>query len=58
MYDSPKAIVGGTLIDGTGKPPVKNSVIVIQGSKIADVRTPCKPHKNFLIESTWRMDKE
>src|SRR5262249_35154552 len=28
------AIVGGTLIDGTGRPPVPNSVVVIEGELI------------------------
>ena len=34
MHTRPTAITGGTLIDGTGKPPVKDSVIIIAGSKI------------------------
>jgi len=29
-----KIIKGGTLIDGTGKPPLKDSIVVIQGSRI------------------------
>jgi hypothetical protein len=33
------AIIGGTLIDGTGKPSVKNCVIAIRGSRIIDVGT-------------------
>ena len=32
-----KALVGGTLIDGFGGPPLRNSVIIIEGSKIAAV---------------------
>lgn len=32
-----KAVKGGNLIDGTGKPPIENSVIVIEGSRITDV---------------------
>jgi len=28
------AIIGGSIIDGTGKPPLKNGVIVTTGSKI------------------------
>lgn len=39
--DTPKpaliAIIGGTLIDGTGKEPVPNSVILIEGNKIIGV---------------------
>src|SRR5262249_49483427 len=31
------AIQGGTLIDGTGKAPVANAVVVIEGNKIAAV---------------------
>ena len=32
-----KVIVGGTLIDGTGRPPVKDAVVVIEGNKIKTV---------------------
>lgn len=32
-----KALVGGTLIDGYGGPPVRNSVILVEGSKILRV---------------------
>jgi imidazolonepropionase-like amidohydrolase len=32
-----KVITGGTLIDGTGKPPVKKALLVIEGKKIAFV---------------------
>jgi imidazolonepropionase-like amidohydrolase len=32
-----KALVGGTLIDGFGGPPLRNSVVIIEGSKIAAV---------------------
>jgi len=32
-----KVVKGGNLIDGTGKPPIENSVIVIEGSRIAEV---------------------
>lgn len=31
------AIVGGTLVDGTGKPPVSDSVVIIQGGRITTV---------------------
>jgi imidazolonepropionase-like amidohydrolase len=34
-----KALVGGTLIDGNGGPPLRNSVIVIEGERIAAVGT-------------------
>jgi imidazolonepropionase-like amidohydrolase len=32
-----RALVGGTLIDGFGGPPIRNSVILIQGERIAAV---------------------
>ncbi len=32
-----KALVGGTLIDGFGSDPIKNSIVLINGSKIAAV---------------------
>ncbi|MFZ1809077.1 MAG: amidohydrolase family protein [Cyclobacteriaceae bacterium] len=32
-----KALVGGTLIDGFGGPPVHNSVVIVQGKKIIKV---------------------
>lgn len=31
------AVIGGTLIDGTGKEPVANTVIIIEGDKIREV---------------------
>ena len=34
-----KALVGGTLIDGFGSDPIKNSVIIIEGEKIKTVGT-------------------
>ncbi|UCD44797.1 MAG: amidohydrolase [Candidatus Bathyarchaeota archaeon] len=33
----PMAIIGGTLIDGTGRPPVRDSVVVLDGDFIAAV---------------------
>jgi len=33
------ALVGGTLIDGTGAPPVRNSVVLIRGDRIERVGT-------------------
>ena len=32
-----KALVGGTLIDGFGDPPLRNSVILIDGERIRAV---------------------
>ncbi len=34
-----KALVGGTLIDGFGSNPIKNSVILIDGERITAVGT-------------------
>lgn len=34
-----KALVGGTLIDGFGSKPIKNSVIIINGEKIQEIGT-------------------
>jgi imidazolonepropionase-like amidohydrolase len=34
-----KALVGGTLIDGFGGPPILNSVVVVEGDRIAAVGT-------------------
>ena len=34
-----KALVGGTLIDGYGGPPIRNSVVLIEGERIAAVGT-------------------
>jgi hypothetical protein len=35
----PIALVGGTLIDGTGAVPVRNSVVLIRGARIERVGT-------------------
>lgn len=32
-----KAIKGGTLIDSTGNEPIRNSLVIIEGSKIIEV---------------------
>ncbi len=32
-----RAIVGGTLIDGTGRPPVRDSVVIVKGTRIVAV---------------------
>ena len=34
-----KALVGGTLIDGFGSNPIKNSVVIIEGEKIKSIGT-------------------
>ncbi|HUE81530.1 MAG TPA: hypothetical protein VMM84_05385 [Pyrinomonadaceae bacterium] len=36
---SKKAIVGATLIDGTGRAPIKDAVVVIDGTRISQVGT-------------------
>ncbi len=33
------ALVGGTLIDGTGSPPVRNSVVLVRGERIERLGT-------------------
>ena len=38
-YGQKKALVGGTLIDGFGNEPIRNSVILIEGEKISRVGT-------------------
>jgi imidazolonepropionase-like amidohydrolase len=37
--DRPLALVGGTLIDGTGSPPVRNSVVLMRNDRIEAVGT-------------------
>ena len=37
--DGPLALVGGTLIDGTGRAPVRNSVVLIRGERIEKIGT-------------------
>ena len=32
-----KALVGGTLIDGFGGPPIQNSVVLVEGERITAV---------------------
>src|SRR5712691_1167313 len=41
----PRALVGATLVDGTGVPPVHDSVVVLRGGKIdcAGTRAQCPP---------------
>jgi len=39
MYAQTKALVGGTLIDGYGNEPLKNSVVLIEGETIVKVGT-------------------
>jgi imidazolonepropionase-like amidohydrolase len=47
------AIQGGTLIDGTGRPPVKNSVIMIEGDRFKAVGADGQaaiPHDSQIID--------
>jgi imidazolonepropionase-like amidohydrolase len=37
--DTPLALIGGTLIDGTGAAPLRNSVVLIRGSRIEKIGT-------------------
>jgi imidazolonepropionase-like amidohydrolase len=41
----PRALVGATLLDGTGAPPVPDSVVILRGGKIdcAGTRAQCPP---------------
>jgi imidazolonepropionase-like amidohydrolase len=63
---TPIALIGGTLIDATGKPPIPNSVVVIQGDRIvsAGARSITKIPTNaklidvsgrFLLPGLWDM---
>jgi len=62
----PLAIVGATLVDGTGKPPVPDSAVVVEGGKIvaagprAKVKIPKKATVfdaagKFLLPGLWDM---
>ncbi|MFW9777402.1 MAG: amidohydrolase [Candidatus Heimdallarchaeota archaeon] len=50
-------IIGGTLIDGTGRPPVENPVIVVSRSKILKVGTEMEvdiPKTSKIIDTTGK----
>ena len=34
LADPPKAIIGGTLIDGTGRPPIQDALVVVESGKV------------------------
>jgi len=57
QQNSLKALVGGTLIDGFGAAPIKNSVIIIENEKIKAVGTvkTLKVPKNAEVISTEGM---
>ncbi len=44
---APRALVGATLVDGTGAPPVPDAVVILRGGKIdcAGTRAQCPPPK-------------
>lgn len=64
--DAPKpaliAVVGGTLIDGTGKEPVPNSVILIEGNRLRQSARPLrlksrrKLKKSKQLENSFCLD--
>jgi hypothetical protein len=41
----PKYIMCGNLIDATGKEPMKNKILVIEGDRIAALWTTRSPHR-------------
>jgi len=47
----PRALVGATLVDGTGVPPVQDSVVVLRGGKIdcAGTRIQCPPPSGAAV---------
>jgi len=54
----PRALVGGTLVDGTGALPVPDSVVILRGGKIdcAGTRAQCPPPKGIDVldaKGTW-----
>ena len=54
----PRALVGGTLVDGTGAPPVPDAVVIMRGGRIdcAGTRAQCPPPKGIDIldaKGTW-----
>jgi hypothetical protein len=67
MANKVPAVQGGTLIDGTGRPPVENAVVVIEGGRFkavgkqgqvpvpADAPRPQKPRSKAgsEIQRVW-----
>ncbi|HEV8703040.1 MAG TPA: amidohydrolase family protein [Candidatus Polarisedimenticolia bacterium] len=54
----PRALVGATLVDGTGAPPVPDAVVILRGGKIdcAGTRAQCPPPKGVDVldlKGTW-----
>ena len=54
---SVKVLMGGTVIDGTGRPPIANAVVLIKGSKVESItrpgrfRCPRKPMSSMCQDS-------
>jgi hypothetical protein len=51
------AVVGGTLIDGTGRPPIENSVIVIENGRFATIGRKNEiavPQNARIVDATGR----
>ncbi len=54
----PRALVGATLVDGTGVPPVPDSAVILRGGKIdcAGTRAQCPPPKGvdaLDLKGSW-----
>lgn len=54
----PRALVGATLVDGTGAPPVPDSVVILRGGKIdcAGTRAQCPPPQgvdSLDLKGSW-----
>ena len=57
IEDSCIAFIGATLIDGTGKPPLPDSAIIIDGNKIKEVGSKNQikaPEKTVIIDLTGK----
>ncbi|MGE5347369.1 MAG: amidohydrolase family protein [Acidithiobacillales bacterium] len=54
----PRAFVGATLVDGTGRPPLKDAVVLVRGGRIAcaGTRTTCPLAEGVTVtdlKGTW-----
>jgi len=50
---APRALVGGTLVDGTGSPPVANAVVVMRDGKIECAGRGCAVPKGVDASGLW-----
>jgi hypothetical protein len=50
----PLALVGGRLIDGSGAPPVANSVILVHGERIGTVCCASRGLSSDTVDGTGR----